>query len=136
SFRRCSAFSIRHRSMSPPYPGYPLPEAGVKVAGASLSPEPPAQTNPDSQIQPSILLVDDDLFMLGMLSSMLRNMGYAKVSESGSAELALVTLQHDPQSGDIIVCDLNMPGIDGIEFLQGLNASPFRRSVILLSGEG
>jgi len=119
--------------MSLLYPGYPLAEAGVKVAGES---ELPAQTIPDSQIQPSILLVDDDLFMLGMLSSMLRNMGYSKVSESGSAELALVTLQHDPRSGDIIVCDLNMPGIDGIEFLQGLNASPFRRSVILLSGEG
>jgi EAL domain-containing protein (putative c-di-GMP-specific phosphodiesterase class I) len=44
-------------------------------------------------------------------------------------------LEHDPDSGEVIICDLTMPDIDGIEFLQTLNASPFRGSVILLSGQ-
>ncbi|HEX7440867.1 MAG TPA: EAL domain-containing response regulator [Caldimonas sp.] len=86
--------------------------------------------------QPAILLVDDDSFMLGMQSRMLHGMGYGTVSTAGGAEAALRLLKDEPDSVDVIVCDLNMPGIDGIEFLQRLSASAFRGSVILLSGEG
>lgn len=86
--------------------------------------------------QPRILLLDDDTFMLGMLSRMLRSMGYEKVGTVGSAEVALTMLNDAPSAVDIVVCDLNMPGIDGIEFLQRLNAGMFRGCVILLSGEG
>jgi EAL domain-containing protein (putative c-di-GMP-specific phosphodiesterase class I)/DNA-binding NarL/FixJ family response regulator len=85
--------------------------------------------------QPSILLVDDDPLMLKVQSSMLRAMGYPKVTTAISATDALLQLEHDPHSADLIVCDLRMPGMDGIEFLQTLNTSPFRGSVILLSGE-
>ena len=74
--------------------------------------------------------------MLGMQSRMLLGMGYAKVSTAGSAEAALLMLQREKQAFDVILCDLNMPGMDGIEFLQMLNASSFGGSVILLSGEG
>ncbi|MBA3597737.1 MAG: EAL domain-containing response regulator [Methylibium sp.] len=87
--------------------------------------------------QPGILLLDDDPFMLGMQSRMLRNMGYLKISTAGSAEAALMLLQQQvPHHVDVIVCDLNMPGVDGIEFLQRLNRGSFRGNVILLSGEG
>jgi EAL domain-containing protein (putative c-di-GMP-specific phosphodiesterase class I) len=94
----------------------------------------PASVNP--QRQPRLLLLDDDPYMLGMQSRMLRSMGYAEVTMAGSAEAALRMLEHEPESADVIVCDLNMPGVDGIEFLQILNAGPFRGKVILLSGEG
>ena len=89
--------------------------------------------------QPGILLVDDDTFMLGLQAHMLRSMGYARVAAVGSARAALDAL-HSPQAGDrpfdVIVCDLNMPEMDGIEFLQALNAADFVGGVILLSGEG
>ncbi|MEO8464205.1 MAG: EAL domain-containing protein [Gammaproteobacteria bacterium] len=87
-------------------------------------------------MQPSVLLVDDDAFMLGMQSSMLRSMGYGMIGTAISSEAALLTLSNDPQSVDVIICDLNMPGMDGVEFLQRLAASAFFGSVILLSGEG
>ena len=90
--------------------------------------------SPQSQ-QPSILLVDDDPLMLKVQSSMLRVLGYPRVTTASSATDALLQLEHDPRSSDLIVCDLRMPGMDGIEFLQALNASPFCGSVILLSGE-
>ena len=92
------------------------------------------KSTPEQARPPRILLVDDDSCMLGIQSRMLRNMGYPETTAAGSANDALLQLEHDPHSAEVIVCDLNMPDMDGIEFLQTLNASPFRGSVILLSG--
>ncbi len=89
--------------------------------------------------QPGILLVDDDAFMLGLQTHMLRTMGYARVAAVGSARAALEALQSPGSadgSFDVVVCDLNMPEMDGIEFLQALNVADFVGGVILLSGEG
>jgi EAL domain-containing protein (putative c-di-GMP-specific phosphodiesterase class I)/FixJ family two-component response regulator len=84
----------------------------------------------------TILLVDDDPFMLGLQSRMLHAMGYQAVATAGSAQVALKGLQTGQRTADVIVCDLNMPGMDGVEFLQALNAGQYCGSVILLSGEG
>ena len=86
--------------------------------------------------QPAILLVDDDSFMLELQSCLLEKMGYDRVDAEGSARVALESLQRGERRPDVIICDLNMPGMDGIEFLQALNASSFAGDVILLSGEG
>jgi EAL domain-containing protein (putative c-di-GMP-specific phosphodiesterase class I)/ActR/RegA family two-component response regulator len=96
-------------------------------------------TDAASSCQPGILLVDDDAFMLGLQSHMLRSMGYARIASLGSARAALELLYSpaaQDQQFDVIVCDLNMPEMDGIEFLQALNAADFVGGVILLSGEG
>jgi len=85
---------------------------------------------------PSILLVDDDPFMLGVQSRMLRSMGYPMIGAAEGADAARALLRSARQAVDVIVCDLNMPGTDGIAFLQQLNADHFHGSVILLSGEG
>ena len=91
----------------------------------------------DVPLRPGILMLDDDNFMLGVLSRMLRGMGYHRIATANSAQDAL----HQLRGGgvvlpDVIICDLNLPGMDGIEFLQRLNGSGFRGSVVLLSGEG
>jgi EAL domain-containing protein (putative c-di-GMP-specific phosphodiesterase class I)/ActR/RegA family two-component response regulator len=80
------------------------------------------------------MLVDDDAHMHEIHARMLRSMGYWQISAAASAKEALLQLEHDPHSAEVIVCDLNMPEMDGIAFLQSLNASPNRASVILLSG--
>ena len=103
----------------------PLGDAKLPAAGAAGAPS-----------QPRILLLDDDQFMLGMQARMLRGMGYDMIGTAGSGLSALTMLQAYPHAVDVIVCDLNMPGMDGIEFLQTLSAGPFRGNVILLSGQG
>jgi EAL domain-containing protein (putative c-di-GMP-specific phosphodiesterase class I) len=85
--------------------------------------------------QPAILLVDDDEHTLDIEMRVLRSMGYGQLTCVKSANDALLQLEYDSRSADIIICDLNMPGMDGIEFLQALNRSPFRGAVILLSAE-
>jgi CheY-like chemotaxis protein len=107
---------------------------------ANLSSDRPADRPEDLQIadsirRPRILLVDDDTFLLELQTRMLHGMGYQQTSFVTSGVEALIQLEHDPHSAEVIVCDLAMPDMDGIEFLQKLNLSPFRGSVILLSGE-
>jgi EAL domain-containing protein (putative c-di-GMP-specific phosphodiesterase class I)/CheY-like chemotaxis protein len=112
--------------LSPTGPGAP-PHSPTKPDARPLPPEP---------AKPSILLLDDDPFMLSIQGLMLQGMGYADVSTARSGHEALQQLLANPQAVDVIVCDLNMPEMDGIDFLQSVNAGPFCGSVILLSGEG
>jgi EAL domain-containing protein (putative c-di-GMP-specific phosphodiesterase class I)/ActR/RegA family two-component response regulator len=103
-------------------PTFPL----INGAGAAATSAPPGR--------PTILILDDDPFMLVMLPRMLQNMGYTEVRTADTGEVGLAIIEG--QAVDLILCDLNLPGMDGIEFLQTLNASSFRGSVIVLSGEG
>ncbi|QGZ39795.1 response regulator receiver domain-containing protein [Pseudoduganella flava] len=79
-----------------------------------------------------ILLLDDDAFMLEMLQEMVNDLGYANVHSETDARRALKALpQFKP---DLLVCDLSMPEMDGIEFLRTVAEQHYGGSVILLSG--
>ena len=82
-----------------------------------------------------ILVLDDEPFMLKLLARLLTNLGFTSVAtcDAGQAALDLVddTL-HVPQ---LILCDLNMPGMDGVEFIRKLVEHGYGGSLILVSGE-
>ena len=82
---------------------------------------------------PSILLLDDDPLVLEFLANTLRGMDYPELTTATHASDALLQVKYNPSSAQVIVCDLSMPEMDGIAFLQALNEIPFRGSVILLS---
>jgi EAL domain-containing protein (putative c-di-GMP-specific phosphodiesterase class I)/ActR/RegA family two-component response regulator len=86
--------------------------------------------------QPGILLVDDHPLMLATQARLLAGMGYRRVGTALSAEAALALMRPDPDAVDVLICDLNMPGMDGIELLRILDQQGFGGGVILLSGEG
>lgn len=90
----------------------------------------------DAAAQPAILLVDDDAFMLGAQAMLLDGIGYRRVGTAISAEVALGLIRGNPGRVNVLVCDLNMPGMDGIELLRVLDAEGYAGGVILLSGEG
>jgi len=81
-----------------------------------------------------ILLLDDEPFMLKLLARMLARQGCANVSlaDSGGAGLEIVRGATPP---DLILCDLNMPEMDGIEFIRKLVEHNYHGSLILVSGE-
>lgn len=82
-----------------------------------------------------ILLLDDEPFMLKLLAQMLAGMGFGSVvsCDSGAAALGWV----DAQDGapNLILLDLNMPQMDGIEFVRKLVEHEYTGSLILVSGE-
>ncbi|MDB5748195.1 MAG: response regulator [Massilia sp.] len=81
---------------------------------------------------PRVLVLDDDLFMLEMLKDMLEQIGVRDIYIEASTRNALSTLAE--ASPDVLICDLALPDMDGIEFLQVAAERGFGGGVILLSG--
>ncbi len=82
---------------------------------------------------PCVLVVDDDLAILKVLSSQLGQAGIAAL-EASSAEQALSLLDSRPI--DVVVTDLRMPGMDGIELLARITRSWPEVPVIVLTAHG
>ncbi len=78
-----------------------------------------------------ILLIDDEKESCLALSTLLRQVGYA-VTSTHSGEAALDLLQN--QSFDLIISDLFLPGISGIDILKKVKESSPRTCFILITG--
>lgn len=82
-----------------------------------------------------ILVVDDDRTMRTVLTRYLENRGYQVEQVTSGAE-ALVAVAKSPP--DLVVSDVMMPEMDGIEFCRRLRATPSGQLMpfIFLSGRG
>ena len=83
--------------------------------------------------RPHLLIVDDEAGIRESLSSILKDEGY-QVESVGSAEEAL----ERSSAGDleVILLDVWLPGIDGLEALSRIQAMPHPPAVIMISGHG
>ena len=70
----------------------------------------------------NILLIDDAAFFRNMLAPILKAAGYA-VTAVGSASEALAMLL-DGRRFDVVITDLDMPGMDGFEFASAVHGQP------------
>lgn len=79
-----------------------------------------------------ILVVDDEEGMREILSRMISFMGY-EVVLSGSGDEALGLFLK--KAFDLVITDLNMPGMDGWALLQSIKNKSPKTPVILITGE-
>ncbi len=82
-----------------------------------------------------IMTVDDDEFIRRLISQLLKQLGYVMIKEVGSGTEALGLLEKLKVPPDVIILDLKMPGMDGIELVRHLVELQFPGHLILLSGE-
>lgn len=69
-----------------------------------------------------VLLVDDSPVLRVLLRDVLRRAGIGgEVVEAGSAEAALASLERSGVPG-LVLCDLGLPGTDGVELVRALRA--------------
>jgi len=84
-------------------------------------------------IKPNVLLVDDEEKFLDVLSQRLGTRGVdAETATSG--EDALVKMKN--RSFDVIILDVMMPGIGGIETLKRIRKENPEVQIIMLTGQG
>ena len=79
-----------------------------------------------------VLLVDDDSLVLDVAASMLEDIGCEVVTAAGGAE-ALKKLSIDERI-EILITDVNMPGIDGYALAKYATQTRESLKVIILSG--
>lgn len=82
-----------------------------------------------------ILALDDEPFILKLMGRMLMNLGFTNVTLCENGAAALEHVDRPGQAPELILCDLNMPEMDGIEFLRKLMEHSYTGSLILISGE-
>ena len=79
---------------------------------------------------PSILLVEDDEVFAGIATEVLKALGTVTWVATGEEAIAVAP----GGDWDLIVTDIELPGIDGIEFLKVVKAAHPRVSALVLSG--
>ncbi len=85
----------------------------------------------DTESKPSVLIVDDELNILKSIIRNLRHQGY-HVTAVNTAERALQKM--DSRSFDVVISDLRLPGMNGIEFLTLVTELFPDTAQIMLSG--
>jgi two-component system, NtrC family, nitrogen regulation response regulator NtrX len=81
----------------------------------------------------SILIIDDEKAIRKTLSEILSYEGY-KLEEAGDGEEGLKRIRE--KEYDVILCDIKMPKIDGIEFLEKAKELNPDIPIIMISGHG
>ena len=82
---------------------------------------------------PTILAVDDEVTILQSLSGILSDEGFEVLTASNGYEALKIIEEESP---DLVLLDIWMPGIDGIETLQEIKrTNPFLQ-VVIISGHG
>jgi DNA-binding response OmpR family regulator len=81
--------------------------------------------------QPRLLVVDDEPVLAGFVATAARESGYDAVLTADDQEFRGQFIANRP---DMVVLDLGMPGMDGIELLRFLAEHSFQSPVLIISG--
>lgn len=88
---------------------------------------------PASPSRPWILVVDDEPSMRLLIEVVLKSQGWIVVT-ADSAEAALDALRNKPEPPEVVICDVLMPGLDGLELVRRMCARLPDLNVIFISG--
>lgn len=79
-------------------------------------------------------MVDDDEFSREILRRDLLQMGMAEVALASSGIEGRTVLDRLEKAPDFLICDIFMPGMDGIEFITELSRRRYSGGLILVTG--
>ena len=82
---------------------------------------------------PSILIVDDEPSILQSLSGLLTDEGFEVITANNGYEALKVI---DTEAPDLVLLDIWMPGIDGMETLKEIKKNSAALPVIIITGHG
>ena len=82
----------------------------------------------------SVLVVDDDDLQRQFLARLLARAGIGPLFWATNGRSALEAFREEQQPIDVVVCDLLMPEMDGIEFLKQISSEGYKPSIVISSG--
>ena len=81
-----------------------------------------------------VLFVDDDTSLLDIVTRFLERKGYA-VETAEDVASALTRLAQADNAYDVIITAIDMPGLDGVEFIRTLRAAEFKGRIMAYTGD-
>jgi DNA-binding SARP family transcriptional activator/EAL domain-containing protein (putative c-di-GMP-specific phosphodiesterase class I)/AmiR/NasT family two-component response regulator len=100
----------------------------------------PTRAEPSEQVhetgplgQYAVLVVEDHAFQRRTASALLRRLGVGSVLEAGDGSAALELLA-EVAPPDVIICDIDMPAMDGVEFIRHVARRRLANAVVIASG--
>jgi DNA-binding NtrC family response regulator len=91
-----------------------------------------AQTAEAMSMGRTVLVVDDEIVVRAITARMLKQAGY-RVREAASAATALLLLHSSPKP-DLILIDVRMPGMNGVDLAMEVGHAWAGLPVVLMSG--
>jgi DNA-binding response OmpR family regulator len=96
--------------------------------------EPDVKIRKSKEMEPiRVLVVDDELFVGELLKEYLSIIGYAVTAVSNGEEALSVIQRFEPH---IVILDIRMPGMSGMEVLKNIKEKKGTTAVIMLSAYG
>src|SRR4051812_36144785 len=77
-----------------------------------------------------LLIVDDNALNLRLAAALLEPVGY-QITTVPDAEQALAQVQREPPA--LILMDIQLPGMDGLELTRRLKADPGTRAIVIVA---
>lgn len=82
----------------------------------------------------SAIIIDDDLFAKNLLVKQVQKLTLSIAYGCSTASEALSIISRN-KSIDLIFCDIQMPEMDGVEFIRYLSANNYKGNLVLVSGQ-
>ncbi|MES2626006.1 MAG: response regulator [Pseudomonadota bacterium] len=92
-------------------------------------------TRPTANPDLRILVVDDEPFILSVTVHVLQQLGFQKIETACNGADALNIMHASTLLFELIICDLNMPVMDGLDFMKEAQAVNYAGALVVLSGE-
>ena len=95
------------------------------------APAPSIRRGVENQPTVAVLIVDDQEMVRGLCQQVIESLGYEPyLAESGEQALEIL----DSSAVDIVITDLKMPGMSGIELLERIKSRSPRVEVVVMTG--
>lgn len=83
-----------------------------------------------------VMIIDDDEFQIDFVLEQLAELGIDQVVTANSGAGALTVFDQTRPKPDLLICDIQMPDIDGFAIMNELENRNYTGGVILMSGQG
>jgi CheY-like chemotaxis protein len=81
----------------------------------------------------TVLLIDDERHLCESLFKLLEKLGYAPTGRTDPLE-ALELVRRNPGRFDLVLTDLNMPGLSGVDLARAISALPSPVPLVMMTG--
>ncbi len=82
----------------------------------------------------SVLVVDDDVVVLQHMKGLLATLGVQQVLTAMNGLEAVKLVSSHGSELEVLICDLNMPEMDGVELIRNFGKTGFKGGLVLMSG--